>query len=423
MDMRQKALGILEKLRQAGYKAYWCGGCVRDLLRGCPPKDYDIVTNAYPEMVRKLFPRTVEVGVQFGVIRVLIGKDNFEIATFRRDGDYQDGRRPNSVYFSDEKEDALRRDFTINGLFLDPDTSQVIDYVGGQEDLKRQLIKTIGEPKERFQEDYLRLLRAVRFACQLNFVIEEKTWATVCEMAPRIHKISQERIRDELLRMLTGNDPARAFSLLAECGLLRELLPEVEELRNIPYNTTKTIFGSALLLLEKGKPFSGAEMAFAALFSKLAVVENDTSPNQEITSSLIHSICQRLKLPNKSTAQIIQLLLGHKQCHQVLSLSLGQLKSFLGLPYILDILELYRLQCATQNQDMSIYNYCQNKLQELGSMLNPAPLITGEHLVAAGFSPGPVFKEILKFVRDEQLEGKLSSQEEALSAVRKKFGI
>lgn len=229
MNYKEKALSILKKLHKNGYNAYFCGGCVRDYLLQRSPKDYDIVTNAIPEQIQTIFKRTIPVGAQFGVMKVVFDKDIFEVATFRKDGKYKDGRRPEAINFSDEKEDALRRDFTINGLFYDPIYDRIIDYVGGREDIKRKFIRTIGIPKERFSEDYLRLMRAIRFSCQLNFSIEQETWKSICSMPELVQNVSKERIRDELMKMLISEQPAKALRMLKKAAYFSISYPNLQK--------------------------------------------------------------------------------------------------------------------------------------------------------------------------------------------------
>lgn len=400
MDLPEEALFIVKRLHKSGYKAYLCGGCVRDLLLQRTPKDYDIVTDAYPEAIGKLFKRTVDVGRRFGVMKVLINEKEFEVATFRRDGLYHDGRRPEKVNFSNEKEDAIRRDFTINGLFWNMNTSQIIDYVGGQKSLAKREIKTIGSPQTRFAEDYLRLMRAIRFACQLNFSIDNNTLAAIREMASRIRNISKERIRDELLKMLLSPDPAGAIETLKQTGLLREILPEIE---NSEYALSDTID-----LLRKGAIFSSLEFSLATLLNGL-------------TQKQLMTICKRLRLSHKSTDRVVAIVVQQKRFAEVQSMRIAALKRFLRHQFFGDILALHHLQCVVGKRNFDTYHYCLNALNEFSTKLTPPPLITGNDLIAQGFKPGPIFKKILDVVEERQLEGEVKNTQEALSLVTKEF--
>ena len=421
--LEEKARSILATLNQHGYKAYFCGGSVRDLLLGQPPKDYDIVTSARPEEVRKIFPRTIAVGIQFGIVRVVLGHDNFEVATFRQDGNYQDGRRPETIRFSDEQGDALRRDFTINGLFLDPGQNKIIDYVAGEQDLHRKIVRTIGMPQDRFGEDHLRLLRAVRFACQLDFEIEAETWATICQLAPSIHRISGERIRDELLRMLTGRNPARALTLLKESGLLREILPEIARLEQI-HNAgqDQNRFDHTLALLQQGTPFSTHELALSALLYHLGEALGDPWHLSPTTAERTMSICQRLKLPSKTAEVTVNLVMWSKKNRDVAQMGMADLKRFLRQPCFAGLMHLYRLDCSTGEGAIELYEYCQRQLAQLHDSLHPVPLLTGNDLIQLGFERGPIFKEILVFLEGQQLEGKLADKTAAVALVVAKFG-
>jgi poly(A) polymerase len=418
----EKALSIIGILRSKGYKAYLCGGCVRDFLLGYPPKDYDIVTDAAPDDVQTLFKRTIHVGMQFGIIRVILGQDVFEVATFREDGSYTDGRRPESVHFSDEKTDALRRDFTVNGMFLDPETKQVIDYVGGEQDLRNRLIRTIGEPVDRFSEDHLRLLRAARFACQLDFAIDANTWTTMAKMAYLIKKISAERIRDEVLKMLRGPAPARAVLLLEESGLLSHILPEVAGLKDVRYPTGgKNFFDQTVSLLQHGCPFDSDEMALGALLYHIGQTVNDPQHRSPTTKMLAGAIGERLRLPARATEKLVNLVIWNKEFAEVPQLGISELKRFLRLPFFQEVAQLYRIDCLSNQRDLATYEYCQQKLAELRPELYPSPLLTGNDLIRLGFEPGPIFKQILDFLEEQQLAGKINGQEEAVSLVMQIF--
>ena len=403
MDQRQKAIQIVKKLRVHGYQSYFCGGSVRDFLLGHSPKDYDIVTNATPPQLKRIFSHTIAIGEKFGVIQVLIGEDSFEIATFRRDGLYEDGRRPGTVKFCCEKEDALRRDFTINGMFFDPLSQIVIDYVAGQKDLEKKIIKTIGEPRERFLEDHLRIMRAIRFSSQLNFQIESQTWKAVCSMAHLIKNVSDERISDELRKMLCGQHPEKALSLLHQSGLLSHILPEI----------SITKFQNALRMFKIGAPIASYKLAFSLLM--LILKKNNA------TSVL--SLCRQLRLSNKVTKTILNLLAWYRQFDKITSLTVASAKRIVRLSDFDLFLELYRLVILAGDQDRKkIYSYLEEKKKLWNSQdLSPVPFVNGQDLIQLGLSPGPIFKKILDFMEEQQLEGKISSRQQALEYLHLKF--
>lgn len=411
MELWAKALSVVQTLHAQGYKAYFCGGCVRDHLLGNKPKDYDLVTDASPADIKRIFPRTVSVGAKFGVIQVLVGKDAFEVATFRKDGPYRDGRRPESIEFSDEREDALRRDFTINGLFWDPPAGRIIDYVAGQEDIRKKIIRTIGSPHERFGEDYLRLLRTIRFSCRLDFAIDEKTWNCVAETAPYIRKISKERVRDELLRMLTGPKPARALSLLEDSGLLKHIFPEMDEDAAVGPPERKRAVARLIALFDHG-PFQKPDIPLALLLQYL--VSRETGQ--------IADVCSRLRLPSQISQNVSDLITWGPKLAGARRLNIAELKRLLRLPFFADLSELYRIECLAGSRDLDIYDYCRRKLHEFGADINPPPLITGNDIIRLGIKPGPLFKEILNFIEDRQLEGTITNAREAISLVAEKFG-
>ena len=385
MDLETAAHSIICTLQEHGFKAYLCGGCVRDKLLGLAPKDYDIVTNAEPEAIRKVFRRTLAVGVQFGVVRVKQTEYFFEVATFRKDGKYIDGRRPQSVQFCDEIEDARRRDFTINGLFYDVKTENIVDYVEGQKDLKRKVIQTIGNPEERFGEDYLRMMRAIRFACQLNFEMENATWETLKKKASCIISVSKERIRDELLSMLTGTNPTRAVTLLRESGLLAVILPELNILDAHSWEHILDMF-------QKASRISSPELAIGILLLGLTQDKNlETRPSGKQS---VKAICRRLRLSNKSREQVISLVESQPQFFRSKSMGFADLKKFLRIPDFDEHLKLHKLNCLAYNQSLDNYEFCQFYLNKFTpQMLFPPPLIDGTDLIRMGLSPGPDLKK------------------------------
>jgi tRNA nucleotidyltransferase/poly(A) polymerase len=403
--MRKAASRIVEKLRLHGHEAFFAGGWVRDILLGRKPQDIDIATNARPDEVLRLFPRSKSFGAQFGVIRVSMYGHAFEIATFRSDNAYLDGRHPSSVTFSSPEQDALRRDFTINGLFYDPVADRVIDYVQGANDIRSKLIRTIGNPDERFAEDKLRMLRAVRFACTLGFRIVPETWESIRRLAPGILQVSWERIREELTKILTGPDPAAGFDLLHRSGLLTHILPEVE-VTSVDQAGFTQIRNALELLHHPSMP-----LAFAVLFLGSAGVPQATA----------EQICRRLRMSNEETSRIVDLVSTQAEFSKVQDMRESALKKFLRMPHIADQLELYRVHCISSGAGLEIYDHCRRKLREYSREAVPAPLLSGEDLIAMGYSPGPVFKHILQTIEDLQLEGTLRTREEALAHVKAVF--
>ncbi len=399
------------KLRNHGYTAYFCGGCVRDLFLQRCPKDYDIATDAQPRQIQQLFKHTIMVGAKFGVVKVLDKQECFEIATFRKDKNYSDGRRPDAVRFCNEKEDARRRDFTVNGLFLDPVSNQVIDYVGGLADLQQKIIRTIGNPQSRFSEDYLRLMRAVRFASQLDFTIEPATWNAIKSMASLITRVSAERIRDELITMLTGKNSAKALRLLDQSGILMLILPEWR-VANHPEILQRT-----LSLLEIGTPISDGELALSTVFINI----KDAC---QLAPERFEAIGKRFCLANKSIRKISSLLSGIDRFAEVPAMTIAEFKRFLRLPNFKSLLELYRWRCLARGQDQRIYAHCRDKLQNYASEeLKPAPVINGNDLIELGIKPGPLFQEILHFIEDQQLEGNVHNRQQALALVKTEFMV
>lgn len=391
------ATGIVRTLHEAGFEAYFCGGCVRDMVLGIEPSDYDIATAARPESVMKLFPRTEPIGAEFGVVLVIHKGHPFEVATFRSDQAYTDGRRPTGVVFTDARQDVLRRDFTINGLLYDPLEQRLIDFVGGQDDIRSRIVRAIGNPRERFREDKLRLLRAVRFGARLGYTIEEDTWEAVQLMAPDIGQVSHERIHDELVRILTEGRAAHGIRLLNESGLARVILPEWTWNRELD---------SMLDMMEV--PVS-ADFATAVLLSHCAPEEVDR-------------IVQRLRYPNREASHIRTLIQDQDRFSDVEIMTTAALKRFLRTERFRDHLELYRLRLAATHEDLGTLRYIRDKLADWSSEdLAPPPLITGEDLINLGFRPGPSFTHILSAVEDEQLEGRLSDHVSALAFVRSRF--
>lgn len=436
----RKAAAIVEKLKGSGHQAYFVGGSVRDLVRGVEPREYDIVTSATPGEVRRLFPRTYSVGESFGVIIVLEGPDKFEVATFRTEENYADGRRPASVGLpASVEEDVRRRDFTVNGLLMDPPTGQVLDFVGGRSDIERKLIRTIGEPDERFSEDHLRILRAVRFASNLGFDIEERTMGSIRKNAGAITRISAERIRDELTKILTGCSARRGMELLESSGLLHHLLPEVEALRGLEqpprFHPEGDVWEHTLRMLdilsaEQGG-YADPRLAWAALLHDVGKAESRSLDESGIhfyghagkSRTIAFGIMQRLRFSRSQAEAVDSLVRHHMHFINVTKMRPAKLKRLLRLPEITLLLELHRLDSLASSKDLDAYHFCRKKLAEMGEEeLSPKPLITGRDLIAMGFSPGPLFSRILAEVEEAQMDGTLKGPEEARRFVREKWG-
>jgi poly(A) polymerase len=429
--MEQKARRIVTTLRAAGHEALFAGGCVRDLLLGTSPSDYDIATSARPEEVERLFRRTVAVGAQFGVIVVLEDGDEFEVATFRSDGAYIDGRRPESVTFSDAEGDARRRDFTINGLFYDPVAERVLDFVGGRSDLDARIVRAIGDAAQRFAEDKLRLLRGIRFAARLGFEIEAATWEAIRAGAPQIHAVSAERIRDELVKILTHPSRLRGFDLLDASGLLRELLPEVEALKGCAqppeFHPEGDVFVHTRIMLEMLPPEASLPLVLGVLFhdiGKPPTFQRDETGrirfngHEYVSSELTRAIMTRLRFSNADIAATDALVRNHMAFKDVQHMRVAKLKRFLARETIDDELELHRVDCRSSHGMLDNYDFLLAKREEFASEpLIPAPLVTGHDLIALGWKPGPNFKQTLDAIQTLQLEGALRSRDEAMAWV------
>lgn len=440
-DKAQHASEIVGTLRQRGYSAYLVGGCVRDLLLGREPADYDVATSATPDEVMRIFPQTYAVGAQFGVVLVPSRRDevegsrnNFvtEVATYRSDGVYSDGRHPDQVQFSREARlDVQRRDFTINGLLLDPASRAVLDYVDGQEDLKRRVIRAIGTPDQRFKEDKLRMLRAVRLAARFEYEIEDQTFAAIRQLAPRIHQVSHERIRDEILKMLTEGHAKRAFELLDRTGLLQEVLPEVKRMQGVEqppqYHPEGDVWVHTLLLLEGLPAGVSKTLALGVLLHdvgkpptfRVAPDRIRFDSHAEVGTKMAAEICHRFHMSNDETEQVCALVANHMRFGDVTKMKESTLKRFFRLPKFEEHLELHRLDCLSSHRDLSLYDFAKERFHALPAQeIRPEPLITGADLIAAGYQPGPLFKELLTAVEDAQLDGAIHSKEEAMGLVK-----
>lgn len=431
MNLKEQiGIEILKTLHQRGHEAYFAGGCVRDKIRGEEPKDFDIATSAGPDEVQQIFPKTVPVGVHFGVVMVVEQELAFEVATFRTEGDYKDGRHPGTVKFSTLEEDAKRRDFTVNGLYYDIKTQKVIDLVGGQKDIKAKTIRTIGEADKRFAEDHLRMMRAVRFACQLEFEIESETFESVKKNSDLIVRVSPERIRDELSKTLTSSQPSRGIRLLDETGLLVQFLPEIEKMKGVEqpceYHPEGDVFVHTLMLLD-GLKNAPIELAMGCLLHDVAKPDTFVRAADRIRfhghdtlgAEMSEKICKRLAFSNAQTELICALVAEHLRFKDAFQMKVSTLKRFLSLDRFDLHLELHRLDCMASHKKLEAYEFCKQKWEEFKS-LPPPPLklVTGKDLIAMGLKPGPKFSEIIRAVEDSILEGTVKTREEALDFVK-----
>ena len=455
LTARDKATEIVRTLRQKGHQAYLVGGCVRDLLLGREPADYDVATDATPDEVMRIFPRTWAVGAQFGVVLVPVedekhvlryaqddkslgGKTSstvVEVATFRSDSLYTDGRHPDHVtYTRDPKEDVQRRDFTINGLLLDPLNNEVLDYVGGRADLSAGVIRTIGQPERRFAEDKLRMLRAVRFAARFGYQIEPATFEAIRNLRSQIHQVSRERVRDELVKMLTEGHARRSFELLDQTGLLKEVLPEVDRMHGVEqppqFHPEGDVWVHTLLLLEGLPEKASPTLAMGGLLHDVGKPPTfRVAPDRirfdghvEVGVKMAEEICHRLRFSKHDTEQIALLVANHMRFADVKEMKPATLKRFFRLPNFDEHLELHRLDCLASHRDLTRYNFVREQLAQMpAEEIRPKPLLTGDDLIAMGYTPGPQFKQILAAVEDAQLEGRLQDTEEAREFVRRAF--
>jgi len=455
--LKDFAISIARTLHDQGYQAYLVGGCVRDLLLGREPGDYDIATDATPEQVMRIFPQTYAVGAQFGVVLVPMAVDpsvtsvvdqadvnhgrhrgkTVEVATFRSDIGYSDGRHPDQVRFSkDPRQDVQRRDFTINGLLLDPLKNEVLDFVGGRKDLDAGIIRAIGEPELRFAEDKLRMLRAVRFAARFGYSIEPQTSAAIQKLAPQIHQVSRERVRDELTKMLTEGQAQRVFLLLDETGLLHELLPEIEAMKGVEqppqFHPEGDVFVHTLLLLEKLPHPCPATLGWGALLHDVGKPPTfRVAPDRirfdghvDVGVKMAEEICRRLRFSNHDTDQILALVKNHMRFAHAMQMSEATFKKFVRMPRFQEHLELHRIDCESSHGDLTTYRFTREKIASMPpEAVRPRPLVSGDDLIDAGYVPGPKFKEILGAVEDRQLEGMLHSGDEAMEFVRKEFPL
>lgn len=427
--MEDAAIQIVRTLQDAGHEALFAGGCVRDRLRGIVPKDFDIATSARPDEVLQLYSDGNSVGAHFGVILVKRDGHHFEIATFREDGNYLDGRRPDSVTFSTSEKDAARRDFTINGMFLDPLADQLIDTVGGENDLQAKLVRCIGDPAERFAEDYLRMLRAVRFATVLEFDIEHATWQSLQANAANIDRISPERIREELDKIWLSPHRVRGFDLLVDSGLMLAVLPEILDLQGCgqppEWHPEGDVFVHTRLMLSLLEPEASLPLVLSVLFHDIGkpatrTVDEDTgrirfNGHDSLGAEMTEAILKRLRYSNSVIEATVAGVRHHMHFKDVQKMKKSTLKRFMAREHFDDELELHRVDCLGSNGILDNYDFLRTKAEEFANEpLVPPPLLTGKDLIDRGLTPGPTFKEILTQAQDLQLEGDLTSRDEAL---------
>jgi len=431
-DARQNAVSLARRLKAAGYVAYFAGGCVRDRLRGKEPKDFDIATSATPAQVTRLFPGSNEVGAHFGVVIAKERGTAVEIATFRTDGSYKDGRRPETVTYSTPEEDAQRRDFTINGLFEDPESGEVIDFVGGQADLAAGVLRAIGNPADRFAEDSLRLLRAVRFATTLGFDIEAATWTAMKEHAEGLLRISPERIRDEFSRIIVLPARSRGLALLVDSGLIQHFMPEVLPMIGCEqppeWHPEGDVYAHTRIMLEMLADDAPLELCLAVLLHDIAKPPTQTfdeaagrirfNGHDALGATMAEEILRRLRYPNHVIEEVAFIVSRHMQFMNVQQMRTSKLKRFMAAPTFPLELDLHRVDCASSNGFTDNLEYLIAKREEFAAEpLIPKPLVSGHDLMAMGIEPGPRFKDILEAVQTEQLEGRLTDRAEALAWV------
>jgi tRNA nucleotidyltransferase/poly(A) polymerase len=434
MEAEALARQVIAKLRSSGHQAWLVGGCVRDMLRHAPPKDFDIATDARPDRIMDIFPRSGRVGAHFGVVLVRDYFEQVEVATFRSDHDYLDGRHPEQVRFeTDPRQDVLRRDFTINGLMMDPDTGRVLDFVDGRGDLERGVVRAIGDPNDRFREDHLRLLRGIRFAARLGFAIEPATFDAIKRDHALILKVACERVREELVRILTEGGARRGFELLDESGMLDDLLPEVAAMKGVPqppeYHPEGDVWTHTLLLLEQLPQPVSATLAMSALLHDVGKpptfrvadrIRFDGHVEEGVT--LANGILNRLRFSRAEIEQVEALIGNHMKFKDVHRMKESTLKRFLRMPEFGEHLELHRLDVMSSNRRLENYELAKRKLEEYREeQLKPEPLIAGADLIGLGYQPGPLFSHILQALEDAQLEGRISSYDDALELVRTQF--
>jgi len=439
-ELLDTAKEVVSELRNAGHKAYCVGGCARDTLLKIAPKEYDITTSATPEEVSKIFPHIVPIGVTFGVILVIIGQYKFEVATFRKDQSYSDGRHPDSVTYSTlEQEDVLRRDFTINGILYDPIEEEVIDHVGGIDDLENKIIRTIGDPYERFNEDKLRMMRAVRFNSRYNFELDLNTFQAIEKLAPEITQVSSERIRDEIIKIITQKNPGHGLKMLSECGLLKYVLSDVEIMNGVEqppqFHPEGDVFIHTCLVLDKlfqnEDGVVSPELAMGALLHDVGKPPTFSvsdrirfNGHDKLGAEMSKKICRDLKLSNKQIEIIYSLIKEHLKFKDVSKMKKSTLKRFIGMPHFEEHMALHLADCQASHGLTDAYDFIMEKFSEFEKEeIKPAPLLSGKELIEMGYKPGPLFSEILNFVEEAQLEGEIEDVEDARKIVSQEYPL
>lgn len=429
---------IVDRLKESGFEAYFVGGCVRDYLRGVIPADYDIVTSALPDQVIGLFDRTVAVGARFGVVVVMDGDYSFEVATFRSDDAYEDGRRPSRIHYSSAREDVFRRDFTINGLLMDAETGEVIDYVDGCADIASRIIRTIGDPAVRFGEDYLRMLRAIRFAANLDFTLDVATKNAIIEHAHRIKDTSAERIQEELNKILTRGGARRGLEMMAETGILKQILPEVENMRGVlqppRFHPEGDVWEHTMIMMKRlsdeTAPRTDLALAWGVLLHDVGKpVSRSEDENGvhfyghvKLGEAIADGLMHRLRFSRAHREVVLNLIHQHMVFMNVRKMRQARLKKFLRMEDFHLHLQLHRLDCLASHGMLDNYEFCLEKMQSLEQEeLHPPRLLTGDDLLAIGFAPGKLIGEILRSLEEEQLENRIRDKEEALAFVRHRW--
>lgn len=434
-ETRQAATQIVQRLRGAGFAAYFVGGCVRDIVMEREPKDFDVATSALPTQVIEMFPGSLTVGAQFGVVIVPCEKGNVEVATFRSDGVYADGRHPVHVeYAKSAEEDVRRRDFTINGMLFDPIESKVLDYVGGQADIRRRRVRTIGDPQKRFSEDRLRMLRAVRFAARFSFELDSGTAEAIRNLASEIRMVSAERIRDEILKILTEGHARRGLELLDSTGLLKQVLPEIKAMQGVEqppeFHPEGDVWKHTLMMLD-GLKMPTPTLALGVLLHDVGkpctftVRERIRFDNHvEVGAKMAEDICRRLRLSTHETERVVELVRHHLRFKDLPQMKRSTKIRFLRMDGFPEHLELHRLDCTASHGKLDNYNLALEILGQIPEKeIRPPRLITGEDLIRDGYTPGPLFKQILQAVEDAQLEGQIRTPKDALHLVHERFPL
>ena len=441
-NLYRLALTVVKTLQKQGFQAYFAGGCVRDRLMKRPPKDYDIATNARPNQVMRLFKKTLAIGKAFGVVVVIIQKQQIEVTTFRTESGYSDGRHPDNVKYASRDEDVARRDFTINGLLYDPISDELIDLVNGRADIKKKLVRTIGDAGQRFKEDKLRMMRAIRFACELGFALDPKTKKAIAKSSGQIKKISVERIREELRRILICPRRDQGIKLLEQTGLMKHILPEVLKMKGV--NQPKQFHPegdgyvhTVAVMKHLRNPFTvmgksqnlSFELALATLLHDVGkpgtFMITDRirfHEHERLGSEMAERICQRLKLANSQTETICWIISKHLVFKDIDKMRVSTLKRLFSHKDYPLLAELHRADRLGSDMDLKPYHLAARIYKKLSKEeLKPKPLINGYDLIKLGFKPGPIFSKILKHVEEAQLEQEVTNKDEALKLVQKNF--